>query len=260
MRLGSMTLSLHPFSAASWITPQTPPSTSSSDEQPPNPIFGRYYAGPTSGGAISSDPATVHSKQPATSVTVASSQNAFGSSPDCDSNVNILSPQAEALAAKAHKLLESMRHRHVHLARFLQAFNAFQANPLGGAMCSEMEEKIHQMALLIRTQGHQLKTIVDVFEANHDNASSFSDCSSFMSDDPYSSFEQQPVDTTPPTTNWLATIRVSVLREVIDFFANDLKRIEQSRLLKMYPAKKGSSRPMTVVSSGCSNINIATSF
>ncbi|KAJ2658314.1 hypothetical protein IWW48_004080 [Coemansia sp. RSA 1200] len=296
MRLGSMTLSLHPFSATRWITSQEsathPPPALPSDQQAPNTVFGRHYAGPAtatsgSGNGIASESASTappHSKQqfpepaarqPADCWPPRSAADAtsalFSAAEDTSatagggSRMDILSPQAAVLAAKAHEMLESMRHRHRQLARFLQAFNAFKANPLGGAMCSEMEEKIHQMALLIRTQQHQLTAIVDIFECDDENGSAADvDCSrcsssllSSLSND--SNMEvttehrlnkQKPVDTTnaappPPataTTNWLATIRVSVLREVIDFSVTEVKRIEQSRLLTRYPAQKKTTR------------------
>ncbi|KAJ1995530.1 hypothetical protein GGI25_001098 [Coemansia spiralis] len=181
MRLGSMTLSLHPFSAARWVAaPQAPTPTPATQA-----VFGRYYTLPPA-----------DSKQPP-------------SAPQCA----IPSPQAEAHARKAHELIESMQHRYIQLSRFLQAYNAFKANPLGGPMCAEMEEKIHQLALLLRTQQQQLKRIVGSYE---DVAE-----------------EEEAAEA--PVTDWLATIRVAVLREVVDFSTNELKRIEQSALLARYP-------------------------
>ncbi|KAJ1727171.1 hypothetical protein LPJ61_004716 [Coemansia biformis] len=140
-----------------------------------------------------------------------------------------------AQAQTAHELLASIRRRHVRLGRFLEAFNTYKANPLGGAMCAEVEERIHQMALLIRAQQNQLKHII--YEYEHGPA----DCALPM----------PAVATTPaadygpcdaqslPITNWLATVRVAVLKEVISFSINDLDRIEQSPLLVRFPSTAG---------------------
>ncbi|KAJ2654957.1 hypothetical protein IW148_006220 [Coemansia sp. RSA 1199] len=117
-------------------------------------------------------------------------------------------------AMLAHDLLASIRRRHTQLVRYLQAFNTFKANPLGGAMCAEIEEKIHQMALLIRTQQQQLKSIVCEFD---DKA------------------EKEKEDEVPPASNWLAMIRVTVLKEVVEFSGNELARIERLPLLTKYP-------------------------
>ncbi|KAJ2849649.1 hypothetical protein J3B02_003770, partial [Coemansia erecta] len=67
-------------------------------------------------------------------------------------------------ALEAQELLRSIRSRHQQLARFLQQFNEFKMNPLCGAMCADLEDKIHQMALLIRSQQAQLKRIVDAYD------------------------------------------------------------------------------------------------
>ncbi|KAJ2683891.1 hypothetical protein GGH99_004222 [Coemansia sp. RSA 1285] len=312
MRLGSMTLSLHPFSATRWIASQesaahAPPALPS-DQQAPNTVFGRHYAGPAtsgSGNGISSESAStepLRSKQqfpepaarqqqpadcwsPRSAAAAAATSALFSAAENTTTTatatataaiatgsgggggrMDITSPQAAVLAAKAHEMLESMRHRHRQLARFLQAFNAFKANPLGGAMCSEMEEKIHQMALLIRTQQHQLTAIVGIFEChgaeddeNDGSAVGFGSTSSSLLSNASNTeatadhrlSKQKPVDTTtgapppataPATTNWLATIRVSVLREVIDFSVTEVKRIEQCRLLTRYPAQKKTAR------------------
>ncbi|KAJ2494390.1 hypothetical protein GGI11_008868, partial [Coemansia sp. RSA 2049] len=274
MRLGSMTLSLHPFSATRWIAAQesaahAPPALPS-DQQAPNTVFGRHYAGAATSGSsngIGSEsasteplrskqqPADCWSPRSAAEDTATTTAMAAGGGSGGGARMDIASPQAAVLAAKAHEMLESMGHRHRQLARFLQAFNAFKANPLGGAMCSEMEEKIHQMALLIRTQQHQLTAIVGIFECHDDEddgsaaVGGFGHSSSLLPNDSNTDAaaehrrlrKQKPVDSTtgapPPataaatTTNWLATIRVSVLREVIDFSVTEVKRIEQCRLL-----------------------------
>ncbi|KAJ2762245.1 hypothetical protein H4S06_000767 [Coemansia sp. BCRC 34490] len=274
MRLGSMTLSLHPFSATRWIAAQesathAPPALPS-DQQAPNTVFGRHYAGAaTSGNGIGSEQQPADCWLPRSAAEDAATTTAMAGG----ARMDIASPQAAVLAAKAHEMLESMGHRHRQLARFLQAFNAFKANPLGGAMCSEMEEKIHQMALLIRTQQHQLTAIVGIFEC-HDDESDGSAAvgsghsSSLLSNDSNTDAaaelrclrKQKPVDSTtgipPPatpaatTTNWLATIRVSVLREVIDFSVTEVKRIEQCRLLTRYPAQKKPARSASIIRRG----------
>ncbi|KAJ2550323.1 hypothetical protein EV175_004114 [Coemansia sp. RSA 1933] len=261
MRLGSMTLSLHPFSAARWITSQpTSPSPS---------IFGSGQSnGPTSGGTITNDhpepqskAATTPAAQNATDTSLAlgiitsnSNSNSNNRSGVVNYTVPFPSADAEVIAANVHEVLESMRHRHIQLMRFFQAFNEYKANPLGGAMCSDMEEKIHQLALLIRRQQNQVLALMCLVEGVDEKD---------MYVPKYSldgEVEQPVVDTTPPATNWLATIRMTVLNEVIDFTVNDLKRIEQSELLTKYPAKKKSppSRSMSFSSrysnSSCSSI------
>ncbi|KAJ2159672.1 hypothetical protein GGF46_002844 [Coemansia sp. RSA 552] len=78
-----------------------------------------------------------------------------------------------AQAQKAHDLLKSIRRRHVQLEQYLKSFNMYRANPLGGAMCAEVEDKIHQMALLIRTQQNQVRHIVDEYDQCLASPSSF---------------------------------------------------------------------------------------
>ncbi|KAJ1805103.1 hypothetical protein LPJ77_004412 [Coemansia sp. RSA 2523] len=126
------------------------------------------------------------------------------------SELSFSDPMEQAMLA--HDLLASIRRRHTQLVRYLQAFNTFKANPLGGAMCAEIEEKIHQMALLIRTQQQQLKSIVQFEE------------------------EEKEECEVPPASNWLAMIRVTVLKEVVEFSGNELERIERMPLLLKYPA------------------------
>ncbi|KAJ2078704.1 hypothetical protein H4R24_004283 [Coemansia sp. RSA 988] len=168
--------------------------------------------------------------------------------PDPYYNTTVYQPQdsglseasAREMAQNAHELLASIRRRHVQLAKYMQKFNGYKANPLGGAMCADLGEKIHQMALLIRTQQNQLKDIVDEYEQCSEQASSPPSLSSSRSDSMASvDWDQQrendQVVESPPTTNWLATIRMTVFKEVIDFTAHDLKRIEQSSLLTRFP-------------------------
>ncbi|KAJ2583721.1 hypothetical protein IWW49_005219 [Coemansia sp. RSA 1797] len=68
------------------------------------------------------------------------------------------------------------------------------------------------MALLIRTQQQQLKSIVQFEE------------------------EEKEECEVPPASNWLAMIRVTVLKEVVEFSGNELERIERMPLLLKYPA------------------------
>ncbi|KAJ2804943.1 hypothetical protein H4R20_002300 [Coemansia guatemalensis] len=150
---------------------------------------------------------------------------------------------ARKMAQNAHELLASIRRRHVQLAKYMQKFNGYKANPLGGAMCADLGEKIHQMALLIRTQQNQLKDIVDEYEQHYQQTSSSPPSLSSSRSDSMGSVgwdqdqqkENEQVVESPPTTNWLATIRMTVFKEVIDFTAHDLKRIEQSSLLTRFP-------------------------
>ncbi|KAJ2850660.1 hypothetical protein IWW36_001704 [Coemansia brasiliensis] len=135
-------------------------------------------------------------------------------------------PEPSQQAQKAHELLAGIRRRHVQLARFLQSFNVHKANPLGGAMCAELEDKIHQMALLIRTQQQQLKSIVCLYD----------DEQSSGSDDEW----QQEEFKDSPVTNWMATIRMAVLKQVVDFSTFELPRIERSPLLLRYPPAQNS--------------------
>ncbi|KAI8322997.1 hypothetical protein GQ54DRAFT_126117 [Martensiomyces pterosporus] len=155
----------------------------------------------------------------------------------------------EAKAHKAHELLSSIRDRHTQLARFLQEHRMHKANPLGGAMCQYIEHKIHQLALLIRTQQTELKRIVDSYENLHAHPVPVSRSSSIKdweevqsrSADAFTppkeeqpgdaSQKQQQDDTAQRGGSWLATMRVTILKEVIDFSTNDLKRIEESPLL-----------------------------
>ncbi|KAJ2355333.1 hypothetical protein GGF43_002743 [Coemansia sp. RSA 2618] len=135
---------------------------------------------------------------------------------------------AREQAQIAHDLLASVRRRQTQLARFLQAYSTHKANPLGGAMCAELEEKIHQMALLIRTQQQQLKCIVD----EHDGP-----CSDVSSEgEADDAGEAEVPEGSPPVSNWLATIRMAVLKEVVEFSSFEQARIEESKLLTKYPA------------------------
>ncbi|PIA15706.1 hypothetical protein COEREDRAFT_81836 [Coemansia reversa NRRL 1564] len=148
---------------------------------------------------------------------------------------------ARKMAQNAHELLASIRRRHVQLANYMQKFNNYKANPLGGAMCADLGEKIHQMALLIRTQQNQLKDIVDTYEQRYQQTSppsltsTRSDSIRSVGCEQEAQKENEHVVESPPTTNWLATIRMAVFKEVIDFTAHDIKRIEQSSLLEEFP-------------------------
>ncbi|KAJ1783813.1 hypothetical protein LPJ59_006491 [Coemansia sp. RSA 2399] len=253
MRLGSLTLSLHPFSAARWITSQSTsssPSTSSSSSSTTLFGTGSHPTGPTSGGTISSEPISAsQTKQSATAASQSSANTSHAYSTSggkgvfLPGQVDISSPDAQIMADSAHELLESMRHRHLQLARFFQAFNEYKANPLGGAMCADMEEKIHQLALLLRRQQRQLSAVMATVEGTYVNGGHIGQHYLYGSD------LEQPLEeeevAAPPATNWLATIRVTVLKEVIDFTVSEQKRIEQSELLTRYPAKKSTpSRSM----------------
>ncbi|KAJ2704191.1 hypothetical protein FB645_003495 [Coemansia sp. IMI 203386] len=138
-------------------------------------------------------------------------------------------------ALQARELLKSLRSRHQQLARFLQQFNEFKMNPLCGAMCADLEDKIHQMALLIRSQQVQLKDMVDAYDQRLERSTS---TGSSMVEWEEEMKAPQPLEKLDaPVTNWLATIRVSVLKEVIDFSANELQRIEASSLLAKCPTQ-----------------------
>ncbi|KAJ1796392.1 hypothetical protein LPJ56_007183, partial [Coemansia sp. RSA 2599] len=146
-------------------------------------------------------------------------------------------------AFQAQELLRSIRRRHLQLGRFLQQFNEFKMNPLCGAMCADLEDKIHQMALLIRSQQRQLKHMVDAYDQQLvRSASALSRSSSTLEEWEEEmharSASPQPLENLDaPVTNWMATIRVTVLKEVIDFSTNDLKRIETSPLLAVRPTQ-----------------------
>ncbi|KAJ2767882.1 hypothetical protein IWQ56_003156, partial [Coemansia nantahalensis] len=67
-------------------------------------------------------------------------------------------------AQTAHELLASIRLRHVRLTNLLNTLGTHRANPLGGAMCATIADKIHQLCLLIRAQQNQLKNIIHDYE------------------------------------------------------------------------------------------------
>ncbi|KAJ2781564.1 hypothetical protein H4R18_002796 [Coemansia javaensis] len=146
-------------------------------------------------------------------------------------------------AQKAHELLASIRRRHAQLGRFLEDFNMHKANPLGGPMCAEIEEKIHQLGLLIRAQQIQLKHIVDEYELGpcappppcYVRYEGAVEAAAAGPDAPPSSPAASFDSTSLPITNWLAVIRLAVLKEVVTFSIQDIDRIERSPLLARFP-------------------------
>ncbi|KAJ1862992.1 hypothetical protein LPJ73_000631 [Coemansia sp. RSA 2703] len=154
-------------------------------------------------------------------------------------------------ALKAHSLLESIHNRHQHLGRFLQEYNAFKANPLGGAMCQTIEDKIHQMALLIRGQQTELKQIIDEYdgltrsESTHSRVSSFEQLAELEEQEELRRSSLPELSLEPAPVNWMASNRAMVLREVVSFSTNELPHIEKSPMLEKYPPLPAGARSRT---------------
>ncbi|KAJ2609209.1 hypothetical protein H4S08_004144 [Coemansia sp. RSA 1365] len=203
----SMPLSFYPYLGSKWSIPVASDSTEKKDDMTRHTLLDPYYTGST---------VEEETRQ--------------------QEDSSISESAAKKMAQNAHELLASIRRRHVQLANYMQKFNNYKANPLGGAMCADLGEKIHQMALLIRTQQNQLKDIVDSYEQRYSSPASLSSTrSDSMGSGGWEQEENEHVVESPPTTNWLATIRMAVFKEVIDFTAHDIKRIEQSSLLENFP-------------------------
>ncbi|KAJ2785752.1 hypothetical protein GGI15_001812 [Coemansia interrupta] len=154
-------------------------------------------------------------------------------------------------ALKAHSLLSSIHTRHQHLGRFLQEYNAFKANPLCGAMCQTLEDKIHQMALLIRGQQTELKQIIAEYDSGLVRSESTSSrVSSFEQLAELEEMEERrgnlpELSLEPAPTNWMASNRAMVLREVVSFSTDELPHIEKSRMLEKYPPLPAGARSRT---------------
>ncbi|KAJ1895566.1 hypothetical protein LPJ66_004517 [Kickxella alabastrina] len=147
-------------------------------------------------------------------------------------------------AIQAYDLLDSIRGRQNQLGRYLQEFSTFKSNPLGSAMCNNLEDKIHQMALLISRQQVELKRIIDKYDQSlvrsESTTSRVSSLEEWEEEMQTKKFTLLPgcaelQNQEAPVTNWLSTSRMSTLKEVIEFSANDLKRIEASSLFTKYP-------------------------
>ncbi|KAJ1720703.1 hypothetical protein LPJ53_004699 [Coemansia erecta] len=154
-------------------------------------------------------------------------------------------------ALKAHSLLSSIHTRHQHLGRFLQEYNAFKANPLGGAMCQTIEDKIHQMALLIRGQQTELKQIIDEYdgmgrsESTHSRVSSFEQLAELEEAEEERRASLPELSLEPAPANWMASNRAMVLREVVSFSTDELPHIEKSQMLEKYPPLPAGVRSRT---------------
>ncbi|KAJ1942361.1 hypothetical protein EC988_006511 [Linderina pennispora] len=121
----------------------------------------------------------------------------------------------EHLAKRAGALLKGIHARYRQLCVHSMKLQSFKANPLGGAMCEDIEYKMHQMALMIRSQMHDLARVEAEF-----------------SELPLDVLREQQLKRDVPSFNEPSAIRNTILKEVIEFYGNDLPRIEQSSLLK----------------------------
>ncbi|KAJ2724027.1 hypothetical protein GGI07_002232 [Coemansia sp. Benny D115] len=149
-------------------------------------------------------------------------------------------------AMECYDLMASLQERSRQLSYLLHQFGQHKANPLGGAMCADLETRIHHLALLIRGQQLHLKQLVDEYNANlfPRSSSTRSRCSS-LEEYWEEEVSSSPTRTLPgssvigsqdvPVVNWLATTRMAILKEVVDFTCVDLKDIESSLLFIMYP-------------------------
>ncbi|KAJ2071936.1 hypothetical protein GGI09_009199, partial [Coemansia sp. S100] len=67
-------------------------------------------------------------------------------------------------AQEARGVVSAMEARYAQLSRLMGALSYYGQNPLGGAMCAEYENKVHQMALLIDGQITKLRRMVSECE------------------------------------------------------------------------------------------------
>ncbi|KAJ2704287.1 hypothetical protein H4R19_005252 [Coemansia spiralis] len=136
-----------------------------------------------------------------------------------------------AQAQTAHELLASIRLRHVRLTSLLNTLGTYRANPLGGAMCTEIAHRIHQLCLLIRAQQNQLKNII------HDYEHGPVDCT--VPAAPAAAADGAACNAQPaPVVNWMEAARHALLAEVTQF-CTDLPHIEKSSLLARFPPATG---------------------
>lgn len=162
---------------------------------------------------------------------------------------------ASEQAKRACEIIRSIRSRHARLEAFMRDCNFYKTNPLGGPMCTQLEEKINQLALLIHSQQKELKQIIEEYElattivpcndtpnsslADWEEAQSQASAPTHTDED-----ESEPEEEDSPIFNnndWLKISRVVVLRDVVEFFSIDLVQIESSPLLTRFSPKKTSS-------------------
>ncbi|KAJ2890046.1 hypothetical protein GGI21_006326 [Coemansia aciculifera] len=154
-------------------------------------------------------------------------------------------------AQEAHKIVLSIERRYARLLKLMQVLNFHSQNPLGGAMCAEYQNRIHQMALLINGEITNLKRMVGECELRltrsassqsrssslaadweeiHALSNSSSCCYGDDDDDTAAANEGSNRATraeSPPANN-LSTIRFRLLSDVNTFFTTELAHIKAS--------------------------------
>ncbi|KAJ2003488.1 hypothetical protein GGI04_002003 [Coemansia thaxteri] len=254
-----MTLSLHPFFVNMW----SPASRSQSATLLPSPPSSLLSLSPSSPQQSQMLPQRLQRKAACAAGPAAFSEyddkdkegnyHAAGHHSDASNASDAIAPQwDEESSKKARELVASIHARIARLGAFLQSHSFYKSNPLGGAMCAEYEYRIHQMTLLICTQKAELKRIMSDFEerrltrtaSTRSGSSSLEDweevrAQSAAATPPANDSAAACSDSQPPANN-LATIRINLLKEVIEFSTTELKRIESSPLLAVRPSSPSS--------------------
>ncbi|KAJ1933117.1 hypothetical protein FBU59_006142 [Linderina macrospora] len=126
-----------------------------------------------------------------------------------------IAPSPEMFAARAKALLKSIHARYRQLCKLSMRLQSFKANPLGGAMCEDIEYRMHQLALMIRSQMRDLARVEAEF-----------------AELPLDELRQKLLQREVPSFNESSAIRNTILKEVIEFYTNDVPRIEQSSMFQ----------------------------
>ncbi|KAJ2754189.1 hypothetical protein H4R27_002123 [Coemansia aciculifera] len=141
-------------------------------------------------------------------------------------------------AQEARDVVSSMEARYAHLSTLMRALNYYGQNPLGGAMCADYENRIHQTALLINGQITKLRRMVGECElrltrsiSSQSRSSSLADweevramSNDYNNDDPPMSASNSDL----PPANTLKEIRLRLLTGVSQFFNIELPHVKAS--------------------------------
>ncbi|KAJ2244243.1 hypothetical protein GGI13_006302 [Coemansia sp. RSA 455] len=145
-------------------------------------------------------------------------------------------------AQEARGVVSAMEIRYAQLSRLMGALSYYGQNPLGGAMCAEYENKVHQMALLIDGQITKLRRMVSECElrltrsiSSQSRSSSLADWEEvramsvdYNNDDDNDNAPKSASNADLPRANSLKEIRLRLLTEVSQFFHIELPHIKAS--------------------------------